>query len=137
MLQTRRFNPAALLDFPNVFGLSGSNSDRLLGRSASREDVITPFVHNENWRLDVQESEPVLYIVLADFLRKGTVNLINVAASVLLLIIALSFILIILERFYTFSKEICTFVGSDLLLNFSKDSLTPSLHFLMIYIFTF
>lgn len=108
-----------------------------LGRSASREDVITPFVHNENWRLDVQESEPVLYIVLADFLRKGTVNLINVAASVLLLIIALSFILIILERFYTFSKEICTFVGSDLLLNFSKDSLTPSLHFLMIYIFTF
>lgn len=66
-----------------------------------------------------------------------TVNLINVAASVLLLIIVLSFILIILERFYTFSKEICTFVGSDLLLNFSKDSLTPSLHFLMIYIFTF
>lgn len=66
-----------------------------------------------------------------------TVNLINVAASVLLLIIALSFILIILERFYTFSKEICTFVGSDLLLNFSKDSRTPSLHFLMIYIFTF
>lgn len=66
-----------------------------------------------------------------------TVNLINVAASVLLLIIVLSFILIILERFYTFSKEICKFVSSDLLLNFSKDSLTPSLHFLMIYIFTF
>lgn len=66
-----------------------------------------------------------------------TVNLINVAASVLLLIIVLSFILIILERFYTFSKEICKFVSWDLLLNFSKDSLTPSLHFLMIYIFTF
>lgn len=66
-----------------------------------------------------------------------TVNLINVAASVLLLIIVLSFILIILERFYTFSKEICKFVSSDLLLNFSKDSRTPSLHFLMIYIFTF
>lgn len=66
-----------------------------------------------------------------------TVNFINVAASVLLLIIVLSFVLIILERFYTFSKEICKFVGSDLLLNFSKDSLTPSLHFLMIYIFTF
>lgn len=66
-----------------------------------------------------------------------TVNLINVAASVLLLIIVLSFILIILERFYTFSKEICKFVSSDLLLNFSKDSRTPSLYFLMIYIFTF
>lgn len=66
-----------------------------------------------------------------------TVNFINVAASVLLLIIVLSFILIILERFYTFSKEICKFVSWDLLLNFSKDSLTPSLHFLMIYIFTF